>query len=74
MDDTHKRRGLGEYLLLSALSRSLVQSAEIASVAVLVDAIDDEAAAFYRKYEFIPLPSNPLRLYLLTASIMHHFA
>ena len=70
VDRTHAHRGLGEYLLVHALSRSLVQSAEIASMVVLVDAIDEEAAAFYRKYEFISFPNKPLSLYLPTASIV----
>lgn len=73
-DAAHAGRRLGEYLLMSALSRSLVHSEEVASLAVIVDAIDDDAAAFYQAYEFTPFRSSPLRLYLPTASIARHFA
>jgi hypothetical protein len=31
---------------------------------VFVDAIDLEAAGFYRKYGFIELPEDPLKLFL----------
>jgi len=51
-------------LLLDALQRSLDLSAELGIYAVEVDAIDDSAAAFYRKYGFVQLVDNPLHLYL----------
>jgi ribosomal protein S18 acetylase RimI-like enzyme len=73
-DRAHAGRGVGEYLLVHALSRSLTLSREIASMVVVVDAVDDEAAAFYRSYEFLPLRGQPLRLYLPTASIVNHLS
>jgi hypothetical protein len=39
-------------------------SDEIAAMAVVVDAKDENAAAFYRHYEFIPLQAQPRRLYV----------
>jgi hypothetical protein len=33
-------------------------------MAVIVDAKDDAAAAFYRHFDFSPLQSDPRRLYL----------
>jgi hypothetical protein len=36
---------------------------------VVVDAIDDRAAAFYRKWGFVDLPDNPLRLYRKVSDI-----
>jgi predicted GNAT family N-acyltransferase len=53
----------GERLLLDALSRSLSVSAHVGSAAVLVDAIDASAAAFYQRYGFTPFPDTPLRLF-----------
>lgn len=73
-DTTLAGRRIGEYLLMNALSRSLVHSENVASAAVVVDAIDETAAAFYRSYEFTPFPGSPLRLYLPTVSIARHFA
>jgi GNAT superfamily N-acetyltransferase len=46
--------GLGRSLLLDALQRVLRASEEVAIRAVTVDALSDEAAAFYRKFGFEP--------------------
>lgn len=64
VDTRHKGRGLGEHLLMDSLSRSLASSAQVASFAVVVDAIDDEACAFYRHFEFLPFPDQARRLFL----------
>ena len=49
-------RGLGRQLLIDALSRA-VGAVEIASGRyIVVDAIDEDAVAFYRRYGFTPLP------------------
>ncbi|MGA9057027.1 MAG: GNAT family N-acetyltransferase [Terriglobia bacterium] len=60
---------LGELLLMDALNRCLSGSKQVASAAVIVDAKDDSAAAFYKKYGFIELPKTPKRLFLPMASI-----
>ena len=57
-------RGAGEYLLMDALHRSLQASRQVASVAVIVDAKDERAFAFYRHYEFTPFLDEPMRLFL----------
>jgi len=36
---------------------------------VEVDALDDQAAAFYRRYGFAPLLDDPLHLYLPIATV-----
>ena len=36
----------------------------MAVYAVVVDALDERAAEFYRQFGFIPLPSQPLKLLL----------
>jgi predicted GNAT family N-acyltransferase len=59
-----KGRGLGELLLMGALKRALEHSRNIASVAVVVDAIDENARAFYRHYGFIDIPNRPNRLFM----------
>jgi predicted N-acetyltransferase YhbS len=64
VDTHHQGRGLGEHLLMDGLSRSLATSAHVASFAVVVDAIDEEACAFYRHFEFLPFPDQPRRLFL----------
>lgn len=69
VDDRYRGQGLGEKLLLDALERCLVQSSHIASCVVVVDAKDDQAKAFYRKYGFLELPGIPNRLLLPMATI-----
>ena len=55
IDEAHKGQGLGQFLLLDALHRSLQVVSAIASMAVVVDAKDQAAAAFYKRYGFMQL-------------------
>jgi GNAT superfamily N-acetyltransferase len=64
VDQRHQGRGIGEFLLTDALHRALVQSTEIAAAAVVVDAIDKQAAQFYEHFGFIAFPSITGRLFL----------
>lgn len=70
-----RSRGLrvGEHLLMDAMAKVLEQSAAIATYALVVDAKDARAAAFYSRYDFIAFPTNPLRLFLPTATIAQLF-
>ncbi len=56
VDLTCKGRGLGADLLQDAFQRILAASQIVGIRAVLVHAIDDEAASFWRHYEFIECP------------------
>ena len=62
-------RGAGEHLLMDALHRSGQASREVASVALVVDAKNDQAAGFYQRYDFIPLLDPPSRLFLPMSTI-----
>jgi GNAT superfamily N-acetyltransferase len=64
VDRRYQRQGIGELLLMDALHRALVQSAEIAAAAVVVDAIDAAAANFYQHFGFVAFPSISGRLFL----------
>jgi GNAT superfamily N-acetyltransferase len=68
VDVHYQDRQLGRYLLFDALERAYRWSRTIAAMAVVVDAIDDRAAAFYQHYSFSALPQRPSRLYLLMAT------
>jgi GNAT superfamily N-acetyltransferase len=57
--------GLGRTLLIDALSRALAASDAIGARAVLVHALDEEAASFYKKFGFEPSPLDPKQLMLL---------
>lgn len=56
--------GMGSLLLADALGRILANTREIASALVVVDAKDDDAAAFYRKHGFIPFGGFAPKLFL----------
>jgi GNAT superfamily N-acetyltransferase len=56
-------QGLGGELLLDALTRCVRAGEMVASRFVVVDAIDDNAASFYEKFGFTPIPdTDPVRL------------
>ena len=68
VDQMFKGQGLGGALLADALDRAA--RSEIAAYALLVDAKDESAAAFYRHHGFIPLPDTPLTLFLPLATVL----
>ncbi len=68
-----KGSGLGELLLMGALKRALEHSRNIASVAVVVDAIDENARALYRRYGFIDIPNHPNRLFMPMKTVVQLF-
>lgn len=59
---------VGEFLLMDALRRSLDASRQLGSCGVVVDAKDEDAAAFYRKYGFLDFP-NTRRMFLSMGTI-----
>ena len=68
VDQVFKGRGLGGALLADALDRA--SHSEIAAYALMVDAKDSLAAAFYRHHGFIVLPNSPLTLFLPLATVL----
>jgi ribosomal protein S18 acetylase RimI-like enzyme len=66
---TFKGQGLGGALLADALDRAA--RSEIAAYALMVDAKDEAAAAFYRHHGFIALPDSPLTLFVPLAVVTH---
>jgi ribosomal protein S18 acetylase RimI-like enzyme len=69
VDVSAQRRGLGGALLRDALGRSVAISESLGTFAVVVDALDEEANAFYEKFGFLPLTDNPMRLFLPLGTI-----
>jgi predicted GNAT family N-acyltransferase len=64
VDKVARSQRLGETLLIHAL-RSAQRAAEIVGIyAVVVDALDESAKRFYRKYGFNELTDDHLHLYL----------
>ena len=62
VDQSAQGIGLGRSLLLDALQRTERASHSVAMRAVLVRALDDEAAAFYARFGFRPATAEPLTL------------
>jgi len=64
VDRSQQGKGLGEDLLLDALSRCLRVADDIGIAAVLIDAKHERAKAFYTRYELNALPDHPLTLWM----------
>ncbi len=73
LDKRHQGKGLGEYLLMDALWRCSTAAKEIASLAIIVDAIDNRARRFYEHYGFRAFPKQPNRLFLHMQTIQEMF-
>jgi GNAT superfamily N-acetyltransferase len=65
VDQQEQGTGLGKALLMDALSRAMSAADAVGARAILVDAIDGEAAQFYRRFGFEPSPLDPRQLLLL---------
>lgn len=64
VDRRHQGQGLGRALVADALRRSLAARRLIGARALLVHAIDEQAAAFYRSLGFRPSPLSASTLML----------
>lgn len=73
VDRRNQGRRLGEYLLMDALRRSLENTATVGSIAIVVDAKDENARNFYRRYDFISLPDQSDRLFLPMGAVEQLF-
>jgi GNAT superfamily N-acetyltransferase len=67
-------QGLGGLLLADAVRRVLGASESLAVFAIIVDAKDDHAVAFYESFGFRRFPLRPGRLFLLTSTAAQAFA
>jgi len=66
VDRRYQRRGLGELMLMNAVHRTMQDAA--AAFALLVDAKNDQAVAFYQRYGFRPIAGKPRTLFLPLAT------
>jgi predicted GNAT family N-acyltransferase len=69
VDESVQGQDHGRRLLTDALRRSLTASESVGLFAVIVDAIDDKAAAFYARFGFEPIPDLTSRLFLPLSTI-----
>ncbi|MDP2821814.1 MAG: GNAT family N-acetyltransferase [Sulfuritalea sp.] len=64
VDKDFQGKGLGELLLVDALTRAQRIYTEASGIGLFVDAIDEQAAGYYRRFGFVASPDNPLLLFL----------
>lgn len=69
VDRSVQGQGLGGQLLLAAGRRCLVAAAEVGGVALLIDAKNEEVAAWYASYGALPLLDAPRSLVLPLSTI-----
>jgi len=62
LDERLRGRGLGSELLVNALTTIIAAARTAGGRIIVVDAIDEAAAAFYRAHDFRECPTNPHRL------------
>ncbi len=72
VDLNHRGRRLGKLLLYDAMWRTI--HSDLAAALLIVDAKDDEAAGFYRSYDFVDLGKGGSRLYLPVSEIAKVFS
>ena len=66
---SRQRQGLGALMMVHAMRRALqvVDSAGI--IGLFVDAKDEAASRYYRRFGFLPLPDDPHKLFLLLVTL-----
>lgn len=69
VDKNYKKKGVGGFLLHNALTTILTISKKIGTFAVVVDAKNHAAKAFYKNYGFIELQDSALTLFLPVKTI-----
>ena len=68
-DQSWAGKGIGTGLFKHALQRCVIASGLIGGRALVVNAVDDEAAAFWRRWGFLPSKDDPLTLFRSVADI-----
>lgn len=63
VDQSQQGKGIGATLLAEALRKAVAAGEVAAARLIVVDAVDDDAATFYQRHGFVPVPENPRRFY-----------
>ena len=69
VDQSVQKEQLGRRLLWDALNRSAAAAESVGVFALVVDALDEGVAGFYRRFLFEPFADSILRLYLPIATV-----
>ena len=74
VDNNYQGMGWGKLLVMDSLYKSLEASKQVASFAVVVDAIDKRAVKFYQRFNFQAFPEQPFKLFRTMKNIAQAFA
>ena len=64
VDMAHQGKGLGEIMLVDALTTCVAGADLIGIFAVVVDAKNSRGKAWYERHGFSAFPSNPMQLFI----------
>jgi len=70
---TNQRQGFGTLMMVNAIERIILVSKNIGIIGFFVDAKNEEAKGYYEQFGFIPLPENPLELFLPIATLQRAY-
>ena len=73
VDYNYQGMGWGKLFLMDALYKSLQASKQVASFAVIVDAIDEQAVKFYQRFDFKAFPKQPFKLFRTMKNVARTF-
>jgi len=71
LDTSLQGQGLGAELLVHALTTIVAAARAAGGRLVVVDAVDENAASFYRAHDFRPSPTDPRRLIMKLSTAAH---
>lgn len=69
-----QRQGIGETLLVAAMTKFLEIFNVAGGIGLFVDAKDQDAKRYYERFGFVPMPSNELELFLPVKTIQEALA
>ena len=73
VNNRQKGNGFSKLILIDALKKSLDVSLQVASGAVIAEALDKNPLSFYLKYGFQQFKQAPLKLYIPMKSVENLF-
>jgi len=68
-----QRQGYGTIMMVNAVERILLVSKHLGIIGFFVDAKNEAAKGYYKKFGFISLPDNPLELFLPIATLQQAY-
>jgi ribosomal protein S18 acetylase RimI-like enzyme len=69
-----QKQGLGEQLMIYAMHQAIIVHQTLGITGMIVDAKNEEAKEYYKKYGFLSLPDLSLSLFLPIKSILNAFS